>query len=362
MSRLISLPLILIVAACGTEGASPDAQPVPPVADTSRFDGIPSGEDVVDALLPTVDAVLGDDRRNREFLHDYARRALHPQTITTQGHLTEVFALRDSVLAHLDPRVEEHFAEEVDYSALERFVDEARSVGLEPISAEGMLFGVGAGNLLPEKVAALATEDFRLYTRFQTAKALSMSGEYPFLDLEPQRQMILFGEELVYSHQESTFIASVQTDFEGALRLFMSLHRAEGEQWCVGPATNDFYPWASGDAAHQAFAFENETSRFHKAVQDLLRLPSDASAEQLDVVVAATSLGESETDRMILENLERGIAMQRLSLRIEDGPTSAAVYRYFPAGDPRVQQAVSDAQGVGLEVQVFALGRADVGK
>src|SRR5690606_1680243 len=113
------------------------------------------------------------DPAGRRLLRDYARRALYPQTIRTAAHLEEVFALRDSVIAHLDPRVEAHFLADEDYARVERFFAEAEAAGLAPLTAEGFVLGVGPGDLLPERVAALGTPDFQLYTAFRAAHARS---------------------------------------------------------------------------------------------------------------------------------------------------------------------------------------------
>ncbi|HLT46356.1 MAG TPA: hypothetical protein VK002_03935 [Rubricoccaceae bacterium] len=337
----------LALAACTPNSA--DGQTGPVEADTTRFEGVPPGEAVVAERLPITDAVLAEDPPGRALLRDYARRALFPQTIRTAAHLEEVFALRDSVIAHLDPRVEDYFVEE-DYALVERFFAEAEAVGLEPLTAEGFVLGVGPGVLLPERVEALGAPDFQLFMAFRAAHARSLSGEYPYADMEPLRQAVLLGERLVYEHPESPHAAAVRDDFEGALLTFMSLHRHDGE-WFVGPATTEFYPWASTDEAHRRFAAEDTGSRFHPAVAALLANPSEAGGEALDAVVFATG-SDAYMRQHVLDALAEGIDALDV-LPLDAGWTYyGAVYRYFPAGDARAAQAVEAARAKGLEAEV----------
>src|SRR5690606_23176614 len=118
----LALPLAaaLAIAACTSEPLDVPAGVGSAASDTTRFDGVPSGEAVVAARLPVTDGVLADDPAGRDLLRAYARRAFYPGTIRATAHLEEVFALRDSVIAHLDPRVEDFFLDE-NYPLAERF-------------------------------------------------------------------------------------------------------------------------------------------------------------------------------------------------------------------------------------------------
>ncbi|NNF57681.1 MAG: hypothetical protein HKN04_05515 [Rhodothermaceae bacterium] len=370
MPRLL-LWILLVggLLACGPDATgsvetpdAPLAQAAMAEADTSRFDGIPSGAEVVAERLPTIAASLGDDPAGIALLQAFARRALYPQTIQTPDHLAEVFALRDSVIAHLDPRVEDYFYTREDFDAQMRFVEEAETAGLEPLQAEGFILGVAEGVLLPEQVDALGTPDFRRYTQFRAALARSRSGEYPYSTMEPLRQVVLHGEALRRDHSDSRYAAAIREEFERALLTFMSLHRAgdAGEQsWFVGPATTEFYPWASDDAAHRAFIKENTDSQYHRIVEALLELPSDASGASLDALVIDTG-SEEAMRQVVLDHLDRNHdVLSVLRMPGDEGSPYAAVYRYFPTGDARVQEAIRSAEWIGLDPQVVTMLRPD---
>lgn len=338
-------PLLLVgalaLAACASEPPDVPVEPEPAAADTSRFDGVPPGEAVVAARLPVTDSVLAGDPAGRALLRDYARRAFYPQTIRTTAHLEEAFALRDSVIAHLDPRVEEFFLEE-DYPLVERFFEEAEAAGLTPITVEGFVLGVGPGALLPEKVEALGAPDFRLFVDFRAALARSRIGEYPFMDMEPLRQMILLGEQLRYRHPGSPHTAAVLDDFERALLTFTSLHRHD-DDWFVGSATTEFYPWASTDEAHRRFVAEDLGSRYHPLVEALLDNPSEAGGGALDAVVVATGTEEAMR-RYVLDALAEGRDILDVLPLDAERTRFGAVYRYFPAGDARAAAAEEAAR------------------
>ena len=367
MPRLLLL-IVLVggLVACGSDpSASPEDSDAPVTqtatveADTSRVDGIPSGAAVVAERLPAIAASLGDDPAGVALLEAYARRALYPQTIQTPEHLAEVFALRDSVIAHLDPRVEDYFYRLEDYEAQGRFVEEAETVGLEPLSAEGFILGVGEGLLMPDKVDALGTPDFRRYTQFQAALARSKSGEYPYSNMEPLRQVVLHGEALRRDHPDSRYANAMQEEFERALLTFMSLHRsgdAGDRGWFVGPATTEFYPWASDDAAHRAFVQENTESQYHRIIESLLELPSDASGASLDALVIDTG-SEEAMRQVILDYLNRDRDVLDVLPMPGQAGTYGAVYRYFPSGDARVQEAIRSAEWIGLDPQVVTMPR-----
>jgi hypothetical protein len=296
--------------------------------------------------------VLADDAPGRRLLRDYARRALYPRIIRTAAHLEEAFALRDSVIAHLDPRVEAFFLDE-HYPLAERFYEEATAAGLQPRGAEGVVLGVGPGALLPEQVAALGAPDFQLFTAFRSAHARSMNGEYPFSDMGPLREVILLGERLRYEHPRSPHAAATREDFERALLTFVSLHRFEGD-WFVGSATTEFYPWASTDEAHRLFAAEDTASRYRPVVTALLANPSEADARALDAVVVATGAEEALRQR-VLDALDRGLDVLDVLPLDADRTRFGAAYRYFPAGDARAAAAAEAARAKGLAAEVVTV-------
>ncbi|HYG67363.1 MAG TPA: hypothetical protein VD838_06875, partial [Anaeromyxobacteraceae bacterium] len=278
---------------------------VPAAVAQDRFDGAPSGEVLVAERLPMLDAVLGDDAAGRAALHALARVAFYPETIQTTEHLVEAFALRDSTVAHLGPRVEPYFFEEEDYQRLEAFFQEAAAVGIEAATAEGFVFGAGPGDFLPEQLAALAPPDFALYQRFRAAHSRSLNGEYPFSSMEDRRLLVVLGERLVFEHAASPYAAAVREDFEAAVLLFTSLHRF-GDEWFVGPATTSYYPWASTDESHRLFVAEDTGSRYHAAVAALLADPPEVdSTGVVEAVVVMTGPREG-VERRVLDALAAG--------------------------------------------------------
>jgi hypothetical protein len=350
-------PLLLLGAlalpACTSEFRDAPSEPGPAAADTARFDGVPSGEAIVAERLPTVDAVLVDDAAGQRFLRDYARRAFYPKTVQAAVHLEEAFALRDSVIAHLDPRVERYFTEQEDFTLTERFYEEATAAGLEPLVAEGFILGVGPGTLLPERVEALGTPDFQLFTAFRAAHARAQGGEYPYSDMEPMRQVIAIGERLLYEHPESPYAAAIRDDYERGLLAFASLHRYGGA-WFVGAATTEFYPWASTDEAHRHFVAEDVDSRYHPIVEALLENPSEAGGEALDAVVVATGTEAAMRER-VLDALAQGIDVLGVLPLDAERTRFGAVYRYFPAGDARAAATAEAARAKGLSAEVTTI-------
>ena len=310
----------------------------------------PAGERV-----PLLREVAGDDGLAVQALDAYAC-AYTADRLNSTADLLRVLALRDTVLARLNPRVEEwFFADEAQrYEQMEAFDQETESLALVPVTAEGMLFGLARGPLMDGVATTLAPPDLVLYLDFVDAEGETQGGEYPFFRMDARVRMVLTGERLRREFPASPFVARTQEAYAEALLTLASLHpvtmpEMDTPTWFAGVGTSEFYPWASDDDALAAFVTEAEAegSRYHAPFSALLARPPEAASETpLDVIVLGGEWESREdASARALAHLDSG---QDVAGPMLIGDTWHVVYRYFPAGDARVQAAENRAEEVGL--------------
>ncbi|MEM6326331.1 MAG: hypothetical protein AAF791_04365 [Bacteroidota bacterium] len=303
---------------------------------------------------PLLSEIASGDDGAESALADYVM-AYRPDALSSTADLLRALALRDSVVARLTPRVEPwFFADEAQrYEQMEAFYAEAEALALQPVAAEGMLFGLTTGPLMDGLVTVLAPPDLVHFLDFTEAEGDGEGGEYPFGTLDPEIRMVLAGEALRREFPSSPYVGATQEAFSRALLNLASLHPVTDEdagftQWMVGVGTSEFYPWASDNEALQAFAqaAELEGSRYAEPFSRLLLDPPSSDGATLDVIVIGQPWDSREdAEARTLAHLDAG---QDVAGPMPIGGRWHVVYRYYPTGDPRTRAAEDRADEIGL--------------
>lgn len=304
---------------------------------------------------PLLSEIASGDEVAERFLGEYVM-AYRPEALGTTADLLRALTLRDSVVARLSPRVEGWFFadEEARYGQMEAFYEETAALALQPVQAEGMLFGLTAGELMEGLVTVLAPPDLVHYLDFTTAQGEGEGSEYPFGYLAPEIRMVLAGEALRRDFPSSPYVGATQEAYSRALLDLASLHHVVAEgfdepQWFAGVGTSEFYPWAADDTALAEFVrlAETEGSRYHAPFAALLADPPEAVyGETLSLIVVGDPWASMEhAQARALALLDAGQDVAGPMIVDEE---AWVVYRYYPQGDPRVQAAFDRADEAGL--------------
>ena len=312
---------------------------------------------LLDELAPTYHEVVAEDISARAHLDAYLC-ALQPDALNTTADLLRLLALRDSVIETVGPVLEVWHAEtetpdwQVTFEAL---YSEAEAMALQPVQAEGMIFGLTYGPLPDGVQTVLAPGDLSLAIDLMTVEGQTAGGEYPFSDLAAEVDIVLIGEELRSRYPASPYLYDSQEAFGEALLTLASLHpvsdESELDTWYAGVATAEFYPWAGDREALEQFVETGVESRYHAPLSAILASPPVAVSEgDLELLVAARAESREEAAARSLAWLDEGVDVVG-PLWLGEGDDWAVVYRYFPAGDSRLDaaEARADAHGLGLE-------------
>lgn len=310
---------------------------------------------LLDALAPTYQKVVASDIATRSHLDAYLC-ALRYEALNSTSDLLRALALRDSVIEHVGSALEVWHAEYEGpewQETFEALFSEAEAMALRPIQAEGMIFGLTYGPLPDGVQTVLAPPDLSLAIDLLEIEGRTMGSEYPFSDLEAEVDLILLGEEMRRTYPASPYLPPSQEAFGQALLTLASLHPLaddELDMWYAGVATSEFYPWAGDVDALQRFVQIATDSRYHAPLSAILASPPVAVPEgDLELLVAARASSREEATARTLAWLDEGIdVVGPIWLGADDW---GVAYRYFPAGDLRLDAAEARAEAQGLSVE-----------
>ncbi|GAB5536235.1 MAG: hypothetical protein Rubg2KO_24840 [Rubricoccaceae bacterium] len=317
------------------------------------------------AAAPTYHAVVENDISARAHVDAYLC-ALQPDALNTTADLLRLLALRDSVIENVGPLLEMWDMESngADWqTSFEALFSEAEAIGLSPIQAEGMIFGLTRAPLPDGIVTVLAPPDLALAIDLQDIEGRTMGSEYPFSDLDAEVDLVLMGEEMRRRYPASPYLSQSQEAFSQALLTLASLHPVEGTEmnvWFAGVAMSEFYPWAGDQKALRRFVDEGTASRYHAPLSAILASPPVVSLESdVELLVAARAGSREEASARALAWLDEGIdVVGPLWLGADDW---AVIYRYYPAGDARLDAAETQAETHGISVERVRRTRDELG-
>ena len=229
-----------------------------------------------------------DKNAMQEFVY-YTSLLEKEKKIRRFRHVKEIFDYRDSfILQSLSANLEKN---ELYYEKLrDNLNQELKSLGIGIISAEGVYGDVGPLLFLNNKLKELAPKDFQLYQQFQHYNTLSKGSEYPFLDMMPEQEMIIIGEEFLKSDTTSRYWKYLKEDFYGALVTFFDMHLVindDEESFIVGNTNTALWPFATNIIDRQDFISANPSSRITQPLKEFLNNISeiDVAADTLFLAV-----------------------------------------------------------------------------
>ncbi len=137
------------------------------------------------------------------------------------------------------------------------------------------------------------------------------SGQSPFGDMEPQKEMVLAGEKLMTAFPNSSFYEAIKIDFRQALRNFVGIYQLEEGGYVlerVGDPMEIGDYWNTETETHKLFVQEQSDSRYKEIVARLLARKSRISKrpENIYVIYAETAASMEEAEEKQFEWLNRG--------------------------------------------------------
>ncbi|MEZ4885042.1 MAG: hypothetical protein R3E32_09985 [Chitinophagales bacterium] len=232
---------------------------------------------------------------------------------------------------------------------------ELKTLGMQVIYAEGMYLDLGPSEMLEKEMEQYASEVFKWYMEFQSAKTISMMGEYPFLDLEGQGKMVAFGEQMRAKYPNHAFTQKIEKDFRTALIPLTDVHVVKSEfdkSYMVNGLATEFYPNATNIDALKKFVEQYPDLHYSKVANDIIESMSEMESVErqwkdlyLVVVSWIPSTEEKITDeegnetvvntcmnarKISNDFLDKGIAIPHVLQLTHNGiEECAVVYRFY---------------------------------
>jgi hypothetical protein len=296
--------------------------------------------------LPDLARLTAPDPALVTRLTAYARQVLRRENLQQEADLERLFDER----AQLIPLLTRIIPEDVE-GTHPKVAAELERIGIGLTMAEGIVTGVAPAPVLTDLTEAWGGPAFKAYLTFIYAHAQTLSGEYPYLNMEPYKDMILTGEVL-QSYKDEPYFDKISDQFYEALDAFTDIHFVqEGDEntrslptLLVGGASLDPYPGSTTLDERKALA--KSRSRYSKVIANILRNPSAMvrDGDHLYLIVVDWRPSQREARKAVHQYLDRGLDVPHyLSVKRGDGTEQfAIVYRFFDS-EPQANTALETA-------------------
>ncbi len=289
--------------------------------------------------FPQLYQLLKDYPEVLEKVSQYAKKAIYREEVSDEEDLlalmekrgNEIIPLISPYFENMDPAV---FQQKFDVLNAELF-----KLGIQMTTAEGMFTGLGPSKMITPnlRVQQMNTSQgfdaIQNYDAFTDAMTHSMSGEYPFLDMEPYFNMLASGEQLRNAENARVYYAKVEENFRRALEVLTDIHVVTNEGARIGGIHTEAYPYTCNLEQMQSLLNKYQKSAYYSVIQNILEYPSEITSRPETIYLIVTEWAENE--QIAREKIFKYLTNQQdiphyLAIQSGDGSTEyAVIYRFF---------------------------------
>ncbi|MBN1637633.1 MAG: hypothetical protein JW866_01605 [Ignavibacteriales bacterium] len=280
-----------------------------------------------------------------KLLKEYVEMISVPDDISSEEEILEIFQLRDSLILKLYPTIDEYYwilVEDDKYNEFENLEKELMEIGISTVYAEGMVVGLVSSPILEKQIDEYGSEPFKLYCKFMDAYSNSQGGEYPFIDLSAQMEMVDFGEKLYQNYPDSKYIEMIEFNFNFAVQLLTDFHKVtdlgqDYTQYLTEGMSVDYWPYGTSLENFTTFVQDYPNVKLTKVVKEILKNTSeiyvDFEKEGSDPIylIAIEELDDYlDAQNKVLDYILNGIDIPHIVI-LERGSdySYAIVYRFY---------------------------------
>lgn len=312
--------------------------------------------------FPVLDSISRTKEGLHQLLNGYAFRLKNASTLVeSDKDLQELFEMRDNdILTELHKKVLDPIALEngVFYhsAAGAKLDEELKELGMQAVYSEGMYWSLGPAEMLTEEMEKYASEVFRLYMDFQSARTDAIMGEYPYLNLDGEGKMLVTGEKMQEKYPDNPLTKKIETDFNSSLEVFTDVHIIKSDfdkSYMTNGLATEFYPNATNIDALKKFTEDYPESKYGKMVETVIKNMSEMEPKEIgwkDLylvvvqwadIVEKTAIQEGDTVSTTFKScinarkicndfLKKGITISHsLQVKKKDEEKCAVVYRFY---------------------------------
>lgn len=303
------------------------------------IDSLLKSDSLLKAKFPTLDSIF-KKATFRDSVAIYCNH-LFKKDIDNQEKIMALMSYRDSlkpILENFSYLLSESLFENM--KKWEKYEKELIEIGFLPFYAEGMFSGLTNSPILQAQIKEFGTPEFQLMTDFENANGKSMGGEYPYLDLTANIEMVLIGEKMSKEFGETPEYKKIEQTYRYALKTLTDLHclvqTDDTREYILHDISRDFWPNATDVSFMEQFVKKHKTSRFAPAIKKILVNVSELQAsEDLEkgevyLIAVESFKTEEEAENKVFELLNKSIDVPHV-ISSKKGKTEQyhAVYRFY---------------------------------
>jgi len=248
----------------------------------------------------------------------------------------------------------------------EHYDKELKMIGIDFVSAEGMLTGFTTAPVLEDVISRVASWPYRLYIQMKEAYAESYGSEYTYYDLMPEMKAIHIGEQLLELYPDSKYAELAGEILSDALFPLTDYHRMLGSPddpqasntvdereylYIVGELYTHVFPWWTDISEPRKFIELYPDSRFKDVIEKIANNPSEVHPGSRVFVVAIDRFTDEKSARKaVLSCLLKGLDIPHV-LTVGGGNYVVA-YRFFASSD-KAQKALEEIKSIKPEAYTF---------
>lgn len=288
--------------------------------------------------LPIIDSLITNENLKDSLINYFNK--IYKAEITNEATIKSIFKERKMLWRRIEPyayKLEEKMHEAPNY--WDKFANELKVIGFKPVYAEGMLASITTSKILEKEIAQYGSPDYQLYFAFLEAESNSLGGEYPYLDLTYQIEMVVLGEKMAKKHPKSPYNDSIFEAYQYALSTLTDFHKvkdASADRYLLNGISRDFWPNATDISFMEKFVKEHSRSRFAPSVKKILANTSELSIGEDPnkgevYLISVTDFGtEKAAKQQVFEYLNSGKDIPHvIHSKTGEAKTYHAVYRFY---------------------------------
>ncbi len=267
----------------------------------------------------------------------FAEQAISRASFSQETDLLNLMEERDTqIIPLLLPYFESMDSEMWDqnFEALDK---ELGMLGIQMTSSEGIFTGLGPGSLFTQNLKLKGKLPVIQYDAFTDAHTRSLSGEYPYSNIEPFVKMVLLGENLRKEGNAKVYYEKIGQSFAEALHVLTDVHLITNEGARVGGINVESYPHNISIESIKESLPMFANSQFKEVIERIVEFPSEMTSrpENLYLLVESWVGSEEEAQAQVEKHLYAGKDIPHyLPVEKGDGKTHyAIVYRFFEDAD-----------------------------
>lgn len=319
----------------------------------------------INKLIPELSKHLSKEAEFNEKLKRYL--FLLTSEIQSVEEIKQVFEMRNDLRYDFEDvsfQMYEQFGY-ANYQLWEKVEKELNFLGYSPYYAEGYLEGVGDFPILENEIEKYGTEDFKLYTDYFNKKSETFGGEYPFMDLHANIELVKIWETINQKYPQSSFTKEINDFCYWDIAPLFDVHNVVSDdgnaQLIIEDLGVDMYPGGTYEDNYIDFVEAGNTKLSaitEKVLKNISEIEIDAnySFDKVYLVVIERVDDYEEAQKKILKYISNNQDIVHIISVTEDSYNwfNYLVYRFY-TDKSKAEKALEQAKQINSNASIVVV-------